>query len=223
MKKSLCCQAGLKFFFGVLMVGGLLFLAAGSFHYWQGWLLMAILFIPMLGIGLLLMVKNPDLPRNRLNARETQVKQRWLVRLSGLMFTLGFVVAGLTYRWHGEMLPNWVSWMGAVLFLFAYGMYAEVLRENRYVSRVVEVQAEQEVIDHGLYGMVRHPMYSATLLLFLSIPIILGSPISFVIFLMYPFILVMRIQNEEQVLEKELTGYSEYKKRVRYKLILLIW
>ena len=223
MKKSLCCQAGLKFFFGVLMVGGLIFFYAGSFHYWQAWLLMFILFIPMLGVGITLLVKNPDLLRKRLNAKEEQIEQKWVMKMSGVIFMAGFVVAGLTYRWHWLVLPDWVSWMGAVLFLFAYGMYAEVLRENRYVSRVVEVQAEQEVIDHGLYGMVRHPMYSATLLLFLSIPLILGSPISFVIFLMYPFILVMRIKNEEQVLEKELTGYSAYKKRVRYKLIPLLW
>lgn len=205
------------------MVGGLLFFSAGSFHYWQAWLLMAILFIPMLGVGITLLVKNPELLKRRLEVKEKQVEQKYLINISGLMFVCGFVVAGLTFRWHGGMLPNWVSWLGTLLFLSAYLIYAEVLRENRYLSRVVEVWEGQQVIDQGLYGIVRHPMYSATLVLFLSIPLVLGSISSFIIFLVYPFIIAKRIQNEEQVLEKKLKGYTAYQERVRYKLIPWMW
>ena len=223
MIRKLCYQAMLKFSLGVLMVGGLIFFYAGSFHYWQAWLLMFILFIPMLGVGITLLVKNPDLLRKRLNAKEEQIEQKWVMKMSGVIFMAGFVVAGLTYRWHWLVLPDWVSWMGTILFLAAYGMYAEVLRENCYLSRVVEVWEGQQVIDQGLYGIVRHPMYSATLVLFLSIPLVLGSVSSFIIFLLYPFIIAKRIRNEEQVLAKELRGYTAYQEKVRYKLIPWIW
>lgn len=223
MIRKLCYQAMLKFFLGVMMVGGLLFFSAGSFYYWQAWLLMTILFIPMLGLEITLLVKNPDLLRKRLNAKEEHIEQKWVIKMSGVIFTAGFVVAGLTFRWQRLVLPNWVSWIGAILFLVAYVMYVEVLRENCYLSRVVEVQENQEIIDDGLYGIVRHPMYSATLVLFLSIPLVLGSISSFIIFLLYPLIIVKRIRNEEQVLAKGLRGYTAYQEKVRYKLIPWIW
>ena len=223
MTKKLFIQAMVKFLSGVLLVGLLIFLPAGTLSFWKGWLLMGILFIPMFIAGIIMLVKNPELLRKRLNAREQQTEQKQVIKLSGLMFILGFLLAGLDYRFTWYRLPDLVSRAAAVMFLLAYLMYAEVLRENTYLSRTVEVQQGQQVIDTGLYGIVRHPMYSATVLLFLSIPLVLGSVISFVVFLIYPVVIAKRIRNEERILEDGLAGYSEYKKRIKYKLIPFIW
>ena len=213
----------LKFFAGVVLLGVLIFLPAGTFYYWNAWLLMGILFVPMFLAGIVMMLKNPDLLRKRLNAKEKETEQSVVVKLSGLMFVFGFVTAGLNFRFQWIVLPNWVSWAAAVVFLIAYLFYAEVLRENTFLSRTVEVQESQTVIDTGLYGIVRHPMYSVTIMLFLSMPLVLGSLISFVIFLIYPVIISKRIRNEENVLEEGLAGYAEYKKKVKYKVIPFIW
>ena len=223
MTAKLFLQSILKFTLGVIIIGILLFLPAGTLRYPNGWLLMAILFIPMFLAGIVMMVKNPELLKKRLNAKERQAEQRLVVKLSGLMFLLGFIAAGLSFRFRWFPLPGWVSWAGAVLFLLSYLLYAEVLRENTYLSRTIEVQQGQKVVDTGLYGIVRHPMYSATLVLFLSMPLVLGSVLSFVIFLAYPVIIAKRIRNEEAVLEKELEGYAEYKNKVIYKMIPLVW
>lgn len=223
MDKKLFVQAITKFVSGVLLLGLLLFLPAGSFAFWQGWLLLGILFIPMFVAGLIMMKKNPDLLRKRLNVKEEQDEQKNVVLLSGLMFAAAFIMAGLNFRFGWIKLPAWVSWTAAVIFLLAYALYAEVLRENVYLSRTVEVQENQKVVDTGLYGIVRHPMYMATLILFLSMPLVLGSPVSFVIMLFYIPIIAKRIRNEEKVLEGGLEGYKEYKKRVRYKVIPYLW
>jgi protein-S-isoprenylcysteine O-methyltransferase Ste14 len=190
-----------KFLLGVLLVGTLIFLPAGTFSYFNGWLLMGILFVPMFFAGIVMMLKNPNLLKSRLNAKEDSQEQTLVVKLSGLMFLAGFVVAGLGVRFGWYMLPAGVSIGGAVAFLIAYVLYAEVLRENTYLSRTIEVQENQKVVDTGLYGIVRHPMYSATLLLFLSMPFVLGSVYSFLIFLAYPFIIAKRIKHEEEFLE----------------------
>ena len=216
-------QAMVKFLGGVLVVGLLLFLPAGTFAYWQGWLLMGILFIPMFIAGLFMLIKSPDLLRRRLDVKEEQSEQKTVILLSGLMFLAVFVVAGLNVRFGWMVLPAWVSWAAAGLFLFAYVLYAEVLRENVWLSRTVKVQENQKVIDTGLYGIVRHPMYMVTLFLFLSMPLVLGSPFSFVISLAYLPIIAGRIRNEEVVLESGLEGYREYKNRVRYKVIPFVW
>lgn len=223
MTKELFVQALTKFALGVILVGVLLFLPAGSFQYWNAWLFLAILFIPMFFVGIVMMLKNPDLLKKRLNAKETQGEQQVVIKLSGLMFLLGFVIAGLNFRFQWFILPHWLSWATGILFLCAYLLYAEVLRENTYLSRTVEVQEGQTVIDTGLYGIVRHPMYSATVLLFLSMPLVLGSVISFILFLAYPFLIAKRIRNEEQVLEAELPGYLEYKQKVQYRLLPFVW
>lgn len=212
-----------KFLLGVVLVGVLLFLPVGTFSFFNGWLLMGVLFIPMFFAGIVLIFKNPDLLKKRLNAKEKQREQNLVVKLSGLMFLTGFVVAGLGIRFEWYVLPRAASVIAAAIFLIGYILYAEVLRENSYLSRTIEVQEEQEVIDTGLYGIVRHPMYSATLLLFLSMPIILGSLYALTVFLAYPFLIAIRIKNEEEFLEKELNGYSEYKKKVKYRLIPFIW
>lgn len=204
MTKKLFYQAILKYVLGVVMIGILIFLPAGTFDYWNAWLFMGILFIPMFFAGIVMMAKNPELLRKRLNAKEKQAEQSLVVKLSGLMFLFGFVTAGLNFRFKWIVLPDWVSWAGAAIFLFSYLLYAEVLRENTYLSRTIEVQDGQKVIDTGLYGIVRHPMYTVTLLLFLSMPLVLGSMISFAIFLTYPVIIAKRIRNEETVLEKGL-------------------
>ncbi len=223
MDMNLFRQAMVKFLGGVLVVGLLVFLPAGTFAYWQGWLLMGILFIPMFVAGLFMLIKSPDLLRKRLDVREEQSEQKTVILLSGLMFLAVFVVAGLNVRFGWMVLPAWVSWAAAVLFLFAYALYAEVLRENVWLSRTVKVQENQKVIDTGLYGIVRHPMYMVTLFLFLSMPLVLGSPFSFVISLAYLPIIAGRIRNEEKVLESGLEGYREYKNRVRYKVIPFVW
>ena len=223
MDAKLFSQAIVKFLSGLLIVGLLLFLPAGTFAFWQAWLLMGILFVPMFLAGLVMMQKSPALLRKRLDAREAQSEQRAVIALSGLMFLAAFVVAGLNFRFGWIVLPDWVSYVSAVVFLLAYGLYAEVLRENVWLSRTVEVQENQKVVDTGLYGVVRHPMYLSTLLLFLAMPLVLGSVISFVIMLAYIPIIARRIRNEEQVLESGLEGYTDYKKRVRYKVIPFVW
>ena len=223
MTKGLFFQAIFKFLTGVILVGMLLFLPAGTFYYWNAWLLMGILFIPMFLAGIVMMFKNPNLLKKRLHAKEKEDEQSLVIKLSGIMFLLGFVIAGLNFRFHWIDLPKWISWTATVIFLFAYLLYAEVLRENTYLSRTIEVQENQTVIDTGLYGIVRHPMYSVTIILFLTMPLVLGSLISFVIFLIYPFIISKRICNEEKVLEEGLAGYSEYKKKVKYKVIPFLW
>ena len=223
MTIKLFVQAITKFLLGFVLVGTLIFLPAGTFGYFNGWLLMGVLFVPMFCAGIVMMFKNPELLKKRLDAKEEQKDQSMVVKLSGLMFVLGFVVAGLDYRFKLSSLPCWVVIIGVVLFLFSYMLYARVLKENTYLSRTIEVQDNQKVVDTGLYGVVRHPMYSATLLLFLSMPIVLGSLYSFVIFLLYPFIIVKRLKGEEEFLEKELDGYREYKQKVRYRLIPFVW
>ena len=223
MNKKLFLQAIIKFLFGVLLVGLLVFLPAGTLRYFQGWFFMGILFIPMLIAGIVMMVKNPGLLASRLNAKEKQSDQSLVVKLSGLMFLAGFIVAGLDFRFGWLTLPKEASIGAAVVFLAAYVLYAEVLRENTYLSRTIEVQENQKVIDTGLYGIVRHPMYFATVVLFLAMPLVLGSLISFVIFLVYPFIIAKRIKGEEQFLEQELPGYKEYKEKVKYRLLPFIW
>ena len=223
MNIKLFIQAIIKYALGVLIVGSLLFIPAKSFEYWNGWLFMGLLFIPMFIAGIILMIKNPELLRKRLNAKEQENEQKWVLLFSGLMFIAGFIIAGLNYRYRWIEMPNVVTIISSILFIIAYILYAEVLRENTYLSRTIEVQENQKVIDTGLYGIVRHPMYAATILLFLSIPLVLGSIISFIIFLFYPIIIGRRIKNEEKVLEEGLKGYTEYKKKVKYKVIPFVW
>jgi len=223
MTLKLFISAITKFLLGVALVGLLIFLAAGSLSFFGGWLLLGILFIPMFFAGIVMMLKNPDLLKSRLNAKEKRQEQSLVVKLSGLMFVAGFIIAGLGFRFNLYTLPKGVSVGAAVVFLVAYILYAEVLRENTYLSRTIEVQENQKVIDTGLYGIVRHPMYSVTLLLFLSMPLVLGSIYSFLIFLGYPFIIAKRIKDEEKFLEKELDGYIQYKQKVKYRLIPFIW
>ena len=223
MTIKLFVSAIAKFTAGVILVGALIFLPAGTLAFPNGWLLMGILFGPMFCAGLVMMAKNPYLLSRRLDAKEKEAEQSLVVKLSGLMFLAGFILAGLDFRFGWLPLPGWVSTVGAVFFLLSYLMYAEVLRENTYLSRTIEVQEGQTVVDTGLYGIVRHPMYSATLVLFLSMPLVLGSLISFVVFLAYPAIIAKRIRNEEKVLEEGLQGYREYKQKVKYRLIPYIW
>jgi len=220
---KLFTQAVLKFLLGVVLIAALLLLPAGTWHYWNAWLLMGLLFIPMFIAGLVMMKKNPGLLRSRLNAREKEGEQQMVVKLSGLMFLCGFIVAGLDFRFGWSQLPRWVIMAASTLFLLAYALYAEVLRENTYLSRTIEVQENQQVIDTGLYGVVRHPMYMATLLLFGSMPLVLGSLPAFLIFLCYPLIIRKRILNEEDVLARDLPGYREYLQRVKYRLLPYIW
>ena len=223
MDKKLFIQAITKYILGVVSIGALLFIPACSFEYWNGWLFMGLLFIPMFIAGIVLMIKNPELLRKRLNAKEKENEQKEVILFSGLMFLSGFIIAGLNYKYNWIEVPNIVVIISSILFIIAYILYAEVLRENTYLSRTIEVQENQKVIDTGMYGIVRHPMYAVTILLFLTMPLILGSIISFIIFLIYPFIIGKRIKNEEEVLEKDLKGYTEYKKKVKYKLIPFIW
>ena len=223
MNIKLFFEAIIKFILGVVIIGLLIFVPANTINYWNGWLFMGLLFIPMFIAGIVMMIKSPELLRKRLNAKEKESEQKIVVKLSGLMFLVGFIIAGLNYRYNWILLSNYVVIISSIIFIIAYIIYAEVLRENAYLSRTIEVQENQKVIDTGLYGIVRHPMYAATLLLFLSMPLVLGSVISFVIFLVYPFIISKRIKNEEEVLEKELKGYIEYKKKVKYKMIPYIW
>ena len=212
-----------KFLLGLILVGLFIFLPAGTFNFFNGWLFLGVLFIPMFIAGMVMLFKNPKLLESRLNAKEKQKDQDLVVKLSGLMFIIGFIVAGLDFRFSWLILPRGMVVAAAVVFLVGYILYAEVLRENTYLSRTIEVQENQKVIDTGLYGIVRHPMYSATLLLFLSIPLVLGSLYAFLIFFCYPFLIGKRIIGEEKFLENELEGYAEYKKKVKYRLIPFIW
>lgn len=223
MNFKLFTSAVIKFIFGVTLVGIMIFLPAGTIAYFNGLLLMAILFVPMFIAGVVMMFKNPALLKSRLDAKEEQKNQSLVIKLSALMFIAGFIVAGLGVRFGWYILPRGISIVAVVLFLLSYILYAEVLRENTYLSRTIKVEENQKVIDTGLYGIVRHPMYSATLILFLSMPLVLGSVYSFLIFLAYPFIIAKRIKHEEEFLEKDLDGYIEYKQKVKYRLIPLIW
>ncbi len=223
MTFKLFISAITKFILGILLVGAIIFLPAGTLSFFGGWLLLVVLFIPMFFAGIIMMIKNPALLKSRLDAKEKSKEQGLVVKLSGLMFIAGFAIAGFGVRFGLYTLPKWVSISAAVVFLIAYILYAEVLRENTYLSRTIKVQENQKVIDTGLYGIVRHPMYSVTLILFLSMPLILGSLYSFFIFLAYPFIIAKRIRHEEEFLEKELNGYGEYKQKVKYRLIPFIW
>ncbi len=223
MDTKLFFQALTKFPLGIILFGLLIFLPAGSLHYWQGWLMMGVLFVPMFVAGLILMVKNPELLRKRLSAKEEEKEQKAVVALSAVMFIAAFVSAGLNWRFQWMVLPDWAVWLAAALFLFGYILYAEVLRENTYLSRTVEVQEHQEVIDTGLYGIVRHPMYMSTTILFLVMPLVLASPISLLIMLLYIPLIAKRIRNEEAVLEQGLKGYREHKQRVKYKVIPYLW
>ena len=223
MNKSLLTQALIKLVSGLLLICILIFLPAGSFSFWQGWLFIGILFIPMLIAGVILMRKNPDLLRKRLDAKEKESEQRTVVAMSGFLFLAAFIIAGLNWRFGWWLIPDWAVWVAAGMFLCSYVLYAEVLRENTYLSRTIEVQKGQKVIDTGLYGIVRHPMYMATIILFLSMQLVLASPISFFIMLGYIPVIAKRIRNEEDVLTTGLDGYKEYKTRVKYKVIPFIW
>ncbi len=223
MTRELFIQAIAKFVIGFLVVGLMIFLPAGTMRYRNGWLLMIILFVPMFCAGIVMMLRCPDLLRKRLNMKETEKEQKQVVAWSGIMFTAVFILAGLNFRFQWLVLPDWISWAAAGVFLLAYLLYAQVLRENAYLSRTIEVQEHQKVIDTGLYGIVRHPMYMATLFLFLSMPLVLGSILSFLLILCYIPIIVKRIRNEEEILEKGLEGYGDYMKRVKYRLIPMIW
>ena len=223
MNKHLLIQALVKILAGIALVGSMVFLPAGSFAYWQGWLLMGVLFVPMFIAGIFMLVKNPELLRKRLNAKEKESEQKTVVALSGLLFIISFVTAGLIWRFDWCLLPDWAVWTAASLFILSYILYAEVLRENVYLSRTIEIQDGQKVIDTGLYGIVRHPMYMATVIMFLSMPLVMGSPISFIIMLGYLPVIAMRIRNEETGLEAGLEGYKEDKTRVKYKVIPFIW
>lgn len=223
MTRSLFAQAMGKFFAGVLLVGALIFLPAGTLRFGQGWLLMGVLFVPMFLAGLFLMARDPDRLRRRLDAREKEMTQKNVLLLSGLMFIAAFVLAGLSFRFGWLRFPNWVSVLGAVLFLLGYVLYAFVLKKNAYLARTVKVEEGQQLVDTGLYGLVRHPMYMATLLLFLSMPLILGSLLAFLVMLVYPFIIARRIRNEEEVLLRDLPGYAAYRRKVRWRLVPGIW
>lgn len=201
----------------------LVFVPAGTLNYINGWILIGILFIPMLIMGIMMSVKNPELLKKRLNTKEKISEQKNIIRFSGIIFLTGFIVAGLNYRFKWLIIPQWIVIVSSIIFLLSYAMYAEVLKENTYLSRTVEVQENQKVIDTGLYGVIRHPMYTATIIMFLSIPMVLGSVHSFIIFLLYPVIIVMRLKNEEKFLENNLDGYSQYKNKVKYRLIPFIW
>ncbi|MCR5566551.1 MAG: isoprenylcysteine carboxylmethyltransferase family protein [Clostridiales bacterium] len=223
MDRKLLVQGIAKFLIGVVLLGALLFIPAGTLAWPQGWRLMAILFVPMLIVGVIMILKNPELLRKRLNAKEKQEEQKDVLKYSSLMFLTAFILAGLNFRFRWIVLPDWISWVAVAIFLISYGLYAEVMKENAYLSRTVEVQEGQQVVDTGLYGIVRHPMYMSTLFLFLAMPLVLGSLISFLIMLLYIPIIARRIRNEEQVLEEGLQGYAEYKQKVKYKVIPFIW
>ena len=224
MKKTrLAVHAAIKFLLGLAFVGAMLFLPAGGLDYGKGWLFIGLLFVPILLLGVVLLIKSPELLEKRLNAKEKETAQKGVVAVSGLSFLAGFVVAGLDFRFGWSRMPDWVVIAASAVLLISYGLYAEVMRENAYLSRTVEVQEGQRVIDTGLYGIVRHPMYAVTVWLFLSIPLVLGSWWSLLCFLHYPVLMVLRIKNEEKVLEQGLEGYSDYKKRVKHRLLPFVW
>jgi protein-S-isoprenylcysteine O-methyltransferase Ste14 len=223
MNKKLFFQAIIKFLMGLLVVCALLFIPAGTINFWNAWVFIGVLFVPMFIAGIVMMIKNPELLKQRLDAKEKESEQKLMILGSGIMFLSGFIVAGLNYRYQWLILPNLVIIIASIIFIISYILYAEVLRENTYLSRTIKVQENQKVVDSGLYGIVRHPMYAITILLFLSMPLILGSIYSLIIFLIYPILIALRIKNEEEVLEKELNGYTEYKKKVKYRIIPFIW
>ena len=223
MSAKLFLQAITKFIFGVLLVGLLIFLPAGTINYFNGWLFMGLLFIPMFIAGIIMMFKNPSLLKRRLDAKEKEKDQKEVILYSGMMFLVGFILAGLDYRFNITKVSNIVVIIASIIFIISYILYAEVLRENEFLLRTISVEKNQKLVDTGLYGIVRHPMYAATIFLFLSMPLILGSWLSFAIFLLYPFIIVKRINNEEKILTKELAGYAEYKRKVKCKLIPYIY
>ena len=223
MTIKLFFEAIFKFTLGIALVGLLIFLPAGTLNYLNGWIFMGVLFVPMLIAGIVMMIKNPKLLASRLDAKEKQKEQGIVIKLSGLMFIVGFVLAGLDFRFQWFVLPRVVTYISAIVFILMYIMWAEVLRENTYLSRTIKVDKDQQLIDKGLYGIVRHPMYFATILMFISMPLILGSIFSFIIFLIYIPLIAIRAVNEEKVLEKELNGYTEYKKKVKYRIIPFIW
>lgn len=223
MTLKLLVEALVKYLAGVVIVAAMLFLPAGSWGYWQGWLLMAILFVPIFIVGVVLMSRRPELLRKRLRAKESDSKQDVVVKLSGLLFVASFVLAGLNWRYGWMLLPDWSVWLAAVVFVFCYALYAEVLRENAYLWRTIEVRKGQRVVDTGLYAIVRHPMYTATTLLFLAMPLVLASPISFSVMLLYLPLIILRIRREERLLERELEGYSDYMRRVKYRLLPFVY
>ena len=223
MDTKLFLQALSKFIIGLVIICILLFIPAGTINYPNGWLFIALLFIPMFFAGIIMLFKSPDLLRRRLNAKEEEDEQKTVILISGIIFLLAFILAGLNFRFGWFKLPTVVIIIASVIFLIAYIMYAEVLRENEYLSRTVEVSENQKVVDSGLYGLVRHPMYTSTIFLFLSMPLVLDSIFSFIVMLIYPIIIIFRIRNEEKVLENELIGYNEYKEKVKYKLIPYLW
>ena len=223
MDSKLLFQALVKFLSGLIIIFLLLFVPAGSLDYFNGWLFMALLFIPMLVAGIVMFIKSPELLKRRLNAKEDEDEQKIVIFISAIIFLLAFVIAGLNFRFGWFHLPRIVIILASIVFLLSYVMYGEVLRENEYLSRTVEVSENQKVIDSGLYGIVRHPMYTSTIFLFLSMPLVLGSVFSFAIMLAYPIIIIYRIGNEENVLENELEGYGEYKEKVKYRIIPFIW
>ena len=223
MKKELLNEAITKIVVGIILIGLLLFIPAGTLSWLYGWIFMGMLFVPMLIAGIVMYFKAPDLLESRLRAKETQSEQKQVIGFSGIMFLLVFILAGLNYRFKWIILPEIAVYIGIAIFLLSYALFGEVLRENRYLSRVIEVQKNQKVVDSGVYGIVRHPMYFATLYLFLSMPLVLNSLPSFIVMLSYIPIIVKRIRNEEEVLEKELSGYKEYKRKVRYRLIPFIY
>ena len=223
MDVKLFFQALTKFLLGLIAICLLLFVPAGTLNYFNGWLFIALLFIPMFIVGIIVLVKSPELLKRRLNAKEEENEQKMVILISGIIFFLSFILAGLNFRFGWFKLPQIVIIISSIIFLLSYIMYGEVLRENAYLSRTVEVSENQKVVDRGLYGLVRHPMYTSTIFLFLSMPLILDSIFSFIIMLIYPIIIVFRIKNEEMILEKELNGYKEYKEKVKYKLIPYLW
>lgn len=223
MDRKLIIEAAAKFLAGFVLLAALLFIPAGTLSWWNAWLLLGILFLPILCVGAVMIRKNLELLRKRLSAKEEQAEQKDVVRYSGLLFLAAFILAGLNRRFQWIVLPDWISWTAAVIFLLGYALYAEVLRENTYLSRTVEVQEDQKVIDTGAYGIVRHPMYLSTVILFLAMPLVLGSLISFLVMLLYLPLIAKRIRNEEQVLEEGLEGYAAYKQKVKYKVLPFIW
>ena len=220
---TLLFQALTKYLAGIFLVGLLLFLPAGTLAYPNGWLFCGLLFLPMLILGIILFFKAPELLEKRLRSKEAQTEQKQVIGLSLLMFLGGFVLAGLDFRFGWTSVPRWLTAAASLLLLISYGLYAEVMRENVWLSRTVEIQEDQKVVDTGLYSIIRHPMYAVTILLFLSIPLVLGSWISFAVFLLYPILMVKRIRSEESLLEAELPGYKDYQKKVRYRLFPFIW
>lgn len=223
LKVKLLINALTKFTCGLLLVGLLIFLPAGTLYYTGGWLFLGLLFVPMLIAGFVMLFKSPEFLAKRLDAKEKQATQKGVLAFSGLMFIGGFVVAGLDHRFGWSHMPAWVTITASVLFLAAYALYAEVMRENAYLSRTIKVEEGQKVVDTGLYGIVRHPMYMATVLLFLMMPIVLGSWYALIVFAFYPAIIIVRLKDEEELLTRELPGYTEYKQKVKYRLLPFLW